>query len=142
MDIVGSDFLRTKCCLSLSIHSWCVMGGWGVVLSKGIPSSNQASLGIMHHYAPLRLQSHSLSNERLLGHLPFLKSSKWKCQWLESILQQGSLYSIWEAFSFLYGKGGLWLFPEPHMVEGSSDNTGGWRNIRLLCQGLMGRDHS
>lgn len=110
-------------------------GGSGAQ-QKVIALSSQASLGIMQHYEQLwrmHLQSYSSSNKRLLEHLSFLKSSKRKCQWLETILQHGSVYSIWEAFSPLYCKGRLWFFPEPHVVKGNSINTGGWRDICLLC---------
>jgi len=36
-------------------------------------------------------------------------------------------------FLFCVAKGGSVFFPEPHVVEGSGDNTGGWRDMCLLC---------
>lgn len=53
----------------------------------------------------------------------FKKSFKRKCQWLESILQHGSLYSIWEAFSLLLcGKQGL-SFPRVTHSRGEQVTT-------------------
>lgn len=136
LDIAGSHFLSTKSCLSHRRHYPCPLGLWWWDGERCMATWLHRAvfcLGIMQRYAQLWrmcLQSHSSSDEMLLELLPFLKSSKRKCQWLESILQHGSLYSIREALSLLCGKRGLWLFPEPHMVEGRSD-------MILLC-GLGG----
>jgi len=57
---------------------------------------------------------------------PFLKSAKRKCQRLESILQHGRPYSIWEAFSLLCGKGRLCFFPRATCGRGKR-----WQHRRV-----------